>query len=370
MKKTLTLSALLALATSSLAPSTSRAGDVADAIDAKAPVASGGTCFDYKWDDSRVDAHAPIGVMADHTHHAGEVMLSYRYMYMHMDGHQAGTDSLSTRQVFDRGYMVAAEEMDMHMHMWSAMYAPTDRITFMAMLNYVEKDMTMVSNPHAMMHGHDMGHGGGHTGRFGHGSSGLGDLSLGLLYGLYDDRSQRVHAGLALNFPTGDVDEKQDGVYLPYGMQLGSGTWDLTPSLTYLGQCNDLSWGAQAKGTFRLEDEGDSGFSYGDAVDLTAWSALRLADPVSISARLAWRYEDDITGHYDGPHNHVAPPHFQQNYGGHTLEAGLGLNLKAVSGPLKGHRLAIEALTPLYQDLNGVGMDREVTLVAGWQFAF
>ncbi|MCB1230115.1 MAG: transporter [Verrucomicrobiae bacterium] len=366
MKKSFILSLLLGLGASQL----SHAGDVADAIDAKAPIASGGTCFDFPWDASRVDSHAPIGVMADHTHEAGEIMLSYRYMYMHMDGHQAGTDSLSTHQVFQRGYAVAAEEMDMHMHMWSAMYAPTDNLTFMAMLNYVEKDMELVANPHGMMHGHDMGHGGGHTGRFGHSSAGLGDFSLGALYKLYDDRAQRVHAGLALNFPTGDVEQKQDGVYLPYGMQLGSGTWDLSPSLTYLGQCNDLSWGAQGKGTFRLEDEGDSGFSYGDAVDVTAWTALRLCDSASISGRLGWHYEDDIDGHYNGAHNHVAPPHFQQNYGGHTLEAGIGLNLKAVSGPLKGHRLAIEALTPIYQDLNGVGMDREYSLVAGWQFAF
>lgn len=116
-------------------------------------------------------------------------MLSYRYMYMHMDGHQAGTDSLSTHQVFQRGYAVAAEEMDMHMHMWSAMYAPTDNLTFMAMLNYVEKDMELVANPHGMMHGHDMGHGGGHMGRFGHSGAGLGDFSLGALYKLYDDRS-------------------------------------------------------------------------------------------------------------------------------------------------------------------------------------
>lgn len=370
MKKSITLSSLFAVVAISLAPSSSQAGDVTDAIDAKAPVPAGGTCFDYKWDDHRVDSHAPIGVMGDHIHHAGEVMLSYRYMFMHMDGHQAGTDSLSSKQVFQRGFGVAAEEMDMHMHMWGAMYAPTDWLTFMAMLNYVEKDMTMVANPHAM-HGHGHGgHGGGHTGRFGHSSAGLGDISFGALFGLYDDRSQRIHGGLALNVPTGDVEQKQHGAYLPYGMQLGSGTWDLSPSLTYLGQCNDLSWGAQAKGTFRLEDEGDSGFSYGDAVNVTAWTALRVTDSMSISGRLGWQYQDDIDGHYNGPHNHVAPPHFQQNYGGHILEAGLGVNLKAVNGPLKGHRLAIEALTPIYQDLNGVGMDREYSLVAGWQFAF
>ena len=106
--------------------------------------------------------------MADHTHHAGEMMLSYRYMFMHMEGHQAGTDSLSTQDVFHRGFGAAAEEMDMHMHMWGAMYAPTDNLTFMAMLNYVEKDMSLIANPHAA-HGHDGGH--MPSGRFGHSSA-------------------------------------------------------------------------------------------------------------------------------------------------------------------------------------------------------
>lgn len=34
----------------------------------------------------RADGHAPIGVMGDHTHAAGEWMFSYRYMRMEMGG--------------------------------------------------------------------------------------------------------------------------------------------------------------------------------------------------------------------------------------------------------------------------------------------
>lgn len=362
----LTLAALATAATLAALPGGLHAGD--DAGKAVAPPEK--NCFDFAWDAGRPDSHAPIGVMADHTHEAGEWMLSYRYMFMDMDGHRAGTDSLSSHEVFHRGYDAAATDMDMDMHMWGFMFAPTDKLTLMGMLNYVEKEMTLVANPHAHGDGgHDHGHG-GHTGTFGHESAGLGDLSLGAMYKLYDDRAQRLHTGLALSLPTGDVDESQHGQHLPYGMQLGSGTWDLVPSLTYLGQCDDLSWGAQAKAIWRLEDEGDTGFAYGNAADATAWLALRLCDWASISGRLAYHYEQDITGHYDGPHAHVAPPHFQPNYGGHTLDGGIGLNLKVANGPLKGHRLAIEGLLPMYQDLNGVGMERNFTLVAGWQFAF
>ncbi len=319
------------------------------------------------FDPHRVDAHAPIGVMGDHTHEAGEMMVSYRYMTMHMDGHQAGTNGLTSHQVYDFGFAVAAESMDSHMHMLGIMYAPTDWLTLTSMLNYVQKDMQLLSNPHGGGHGH--GHGGG-ANSFGHSSEGLGDITVGALVKVYDANRQRVHLNLGFVLPTAEVDEKMGNSFLPYGMQLGSGTFDFKPGITYLGQADNLSWGAQAMGTFRLEDENDSGFSYGDGVNITTWVAHPLSDMLSVSGRLNYSYYDALEGHYNGPHGHAAPPHFQQNYGGHTLEAGVGLNLLFKNGALSGHRLAVEALTPLYQDLNGVGMDREYSIVIGWQKSF
>jgi len=43
---------------------------------------------------TRPDDHAPIGVMADHYHHAGEWMFSYRFMRMEMGGNRLGTDDI------------------------------------------------------------------------------------------------------------------------------------------------------------------------------------------------------------------------------------------------------------------------------------
>ena len=43
------------------------------------------------WSASRVDSHAPLGVMGDHTHEAGEWMLSFRAMRMVMDGNRTDT---------------------------------------------------------------------------------------------------------------------------------------------------------------------------------------------------------------------------------------------------------------------------------------
>ena len=48
---------------------------------------------------SRPDSHAPIGVMGDHGHKTGEVMLSYRFMAMGMQGLQSGTSTVEIAEV-------------------------------------------------------------------------------------------------------------------------------------------------------------------------------------------------------------------------------------------------------------------------------
>ena len=47
----------------------------------------------------RADGHAPIGVMGEHRHKTGGVMLSYRFMHMDMEGYRSGTNGLSPEQV-------------------------------------------------------------------------------------------------------------------------------------------------------------------------------------------------------------------------------------------------------------------------------
>ena len=331
------------------------------------------------WNAGQPDSHAPIGVMGDHTHGAGEYMLSYRFMTMAMDGHRRGTQSLSAEDIFGLGYDIAASDMSMDMHMIGMMHAPTSKLTLMAMVNFVEKQMNLTRKPvHGM--GHMGGHGGmmmgGHHGgddeggSFSHASSGLGDITFGGMYKIHDANRQRIHLNLGIGIPTAGVQEKEHGMLLPYGMQLGSGTWDLKPGITWLGQRDGYSFGAQAMGTIRLEDENEAGYALGDQLNLTAWAARALNEDLSASLRLSYTNADAIEGHFSSHHSHAAPPFIQGNYGGEFLEGGIGLNFQIRKGALKGHRLAIEGIFPLSQDLNGVGMERDYSVIAGWQFAF
>ncbi len=316
----------------------------------------------------RPDSHAPIGVMGDHLHSKGEFMLSYRHMGMQMEGHRVGENRVTAHQVYQRGFSSAAESMDMEMDMFGAMYAPSDKVTLMLMAHHIESEMSMVANPHATMDDH--GEHGGNGMNMSHATSGWGDTSLTALVRGFENEKLATHWNLGLSAPTGSVSEVMHGVYQPYGMQLGSGTWDAKIGATVSSRSEKLTWGAQALGIIRLESAGDSGFGRSDAFEGSFWSAWRFSSPLSLSARLKYTAEGPLKGHYDGPHSHAAPPHFQPNYGGDILEALVGLNFVFREGPLQNNRIALEYGMPVYQQLNGVGMNREDSLTLGWQLSF
>ncbi|MFC6977517.1 hypothetical protein [Microbulbifer taiwanensis] len=282
------------------------------------------------------EGHAPAGVMADHLHAKGEWMFGYHAMREEYSDVYSGSDKVGAMELGMAGYSMIPTGMTMDMHMLDIMYAVSDDLTLMLMPQYMTMDMSMemIAGGHGHMgdmHGdHKMG---GHR----HDVSGVGDTVVGGLFRLADTRGYRLHATLGLSAPTGSVDEKNaDGAFTHYGMQLGTGTWDLLPSITYTSALERLSWGAQLSARLPLEDENDSGFAFGERYGATAWSAYRLADWISLSARLQYAKEGDVDGHYNGPHNHSSPADLQGNYGGELLDYGLGVNLVGQQGALAG----------------------------------
>jgi hypothetical protein len=57
------------------------------------------------------------------------------------------------------------------------------------------------------------------------------------------------------------------------------------------------------------------------------------------------------------------------NQGGDRIDLAFGANL-AGRGIVDGHRLAFEAVRPLYQDLNGPHLETDLILTLGWQYTF
>ncbi|MGB1127168.1 MAG: transporter [Opitutales bacterium] len=329
---------------------------------------------------SRPDAHASISVMGDHTHAKGGLMLAYRYMHMHMDGMRSGTDRVSSSEVFaaDGGYTVTPENMSMEMHMFGLMYAPTNTLTLMLMANYLETEMDhrLVTQMAANRIN------GGATG-FTTESFGWGDTKLSALYRFYLEENRKAHFGLGISIPTGSIDERDalpsmmgpTQQQMPAPMQLGSGTYDLLPSLTFVQQFEDWSWGAQANGIIRLEDENSNGYRHGHAFEAVSWAGYKLADWIGINGGLSYKNTGKLKGTQNdvnrlGPNGRSVTTAFNHNYGGERIDVILGVNLLGTSGRREGHRIAADVRAPLWQDLNGYQLETDWVLTLGWQKSF
>lgn len=306
----------------------------------------------------RPSDHGPAGIMAGHTHNGGEVMVGLEWIHSDFGGasNRSGTEAISDADIVAAGYMARTQSMQMDMAMLHIMYAPSDRVTLYAMPMWMRMKMTMVGIGADMP---DDGGMGGHDGHhmlapgetMTHSTQGIGDTEVGALVALSKAPKLGVIAGLGVSAPTGKVDRKdQDGNFVHYGMQSGSGTWDLVPSLTVKGMSAGFSWGSQAKYRFRAEDENESGFRFGDIFTANAWGAVPLGRMFSLSGRLGYSDEGKVEGHYNAGHNHASPPDRQANYGGRLVDAGIGANIAIGSRWQAG----VEANVPLYQDLNGI----------------
>ena len=302
------------------------------------------------------DGHAPISVMGDHMHEMGEWMVSYRYMNMDMESLLSGSDSVTATSQFTGMTTMVPAEMIMDMHMFGTMYAISDKWTLMGMLNYLENkmDMSMPMNMSMSME-----------------SSGIGDLKLAGLYDLAQwDSARRMHLNLGLSLPTGSIDEKHtNGNTLGYGMQLGSGTYDFHPAITYLAQTESYSYGAQIGGVLRI-GENDQDYTLGNKFEAVLWGARKITESLSASVKLDYSSQNEVDGEDSRMMKMMSPALSPTSQGRDITTLGLGLNYYFQNGGLSGHRLAAEWETPIDQKVNGVQLELDSVWTLGWQYAW
>ena len=303
----------------------------------------------------------PIGVMGGHAHTQGDWMFSYRAMRMDMDGNLDDSDRISTSKVLD-DYMIAPKSMTMDMQMVGAMYGVNDDLTVMLMAPYLDIEMDHVTR---------MGR------KFTTRTHGIGDVKFSSLYKLRQWGMHELNLNAGVSFPTGSIDEKDDtpagrNQHLPYPMQLGSGTYDLLPGLTYLGRNADISWGAQGIAVIRLGDN-DNDYTLGDRFNLTSWISNAWTPQWSSS----FRVNAEWWGNIDGSDEKLSPmaPNMVPTAdpdlrAGRRFDLLLGGSFAPASGWFEGQRFAAEFGAPVYQNLDGPQLEADWTLTLGWQLAF
>jgi hypothetical protein len=251
--------------------------------------------------------------------------------------------------------------MTMDMHMLMVMYGLTDRLTLMGMATYQMNTMDMLMNM-----------GMGNRAEPPMRTNGFGDTEL---RGIYQINKYLV-GSLGLSIPTGSINEEFETMGMtfraPYGMQLGSGTVDLKPALTYnhLSRDSKWNWGGQVMYTYHI-GKNSNHYSLGNSIKVTSW-LQRALGPVSSWLRLAYSNTGRIHGQdpeiqklLDPVMGAPTPDADPNNYGGQMLNGLLGVSY--MKGPFS---IGVEGGVPFYQNLNGLQLKTDWLLTAGAQVMF
>jgi hypothetical protein len=321
-------------------------------------------------------SYTPIGIMTDHLHPKGGWAFSYSYMQMNMQGSRSGTENLNSERLLTN-YVMAPTRMTMQMHMLMAMYGVSDRLTLMGMLNYNRNSMGMVMIPMDQM----MNMPGMNMNAMANmpsvcRSAGLGDSKLWALYRLLNNSGQRLVVGGGLNAPTGSTSVSGttllgDHTRLPYMMQLGSGTWDILPAITYTGGKHRFYWGANVEGSLPMGTNAH-GYAWGPQIKSSAWLSYKCLPWAAASVRM----EAAVSGRMTGYDPQIAPLMLNDpcadamHTGGQRAQLYLGLNFSKLGAWLPGATVQVEVGLPVYQNLNGPQMRLQNTVQAGCMYAF
>ncbi|MES2626289.1 MAG: DUF3570 domain-containing protein [Pseudomonadota bacterium] len=322
------------------------------------------------------DHQAPAGVMFAHRlTAAGTFMAGYRVTH----ARQAGALMRGTRSVADTNVVqnacsaevlcrYAPSRMTMTMHMLDLMYAPTDSVTVMLMPQFMSMDMqtrALAGRPAPIPGVHEHGSMSSHV------SADLGDTVAAALISLHESATQSLHFNLGVSIPTGKVDLeyersfKADGGLKHFDMQTGSGTWDLLPGLTWSGTAQSWQWGMQLGGIKRLEEKNSSGYRLGDVVEVSGWLGHALNTWLSGSLRTVWSRKGKLQDDFTVYNSRSSPMDFPANQGGRFMDLGLGLTVN-----LAGNDVSIEWLQPMYENYEGIQLERDSTIAASWRYGF
>lgn len=317
----------------------------------------------------------PVGMMNSHVHKKNTWMLTYKYMNMNALSPIEGTKSISEMEVY-KSYITYTPNMNMGMHMLMGMYGITDRLTTMVMLNYNTNsmDMKMMDTQMADMPGMTMDM--SNTTNMSMKTSGFGDSKLYFIYNLVKKSHSQILINAGVNIPTGTIQIKgasdnmlYPSLRYPYMMQMGSGTIDVLPGLTYVYQKHKFALSSQFSSVIRTTTN-SVGYKYGNVYNLNIWGAYNWWNNFSSSVRILGSNSGSIKGSDPAIYRYNEIAANPINYGGSRVIGYIGTLYQFKSGFLKKTRIGVEYGLPLYQNVNGIQNQFKQSVVASLSHSF
>lgn len=288
--------------------------------------------------------------------------VSLSYIDVKFDTYKDGTKDLSTSDVLwsgpgsleartDENFPVVPTIIYQQAVQFTASYDISERYSIHASIPYIRQETEHISSVPGFSD-------------FTIVSQGIGDIEIGASWFVPLNSSNSMLFNLGLSLPTGSIDEKghtprdaNRDTQLPYTMQLGSGTYDLRPSITYTGKSSLWRYGASLNLTLRT-GKNSRNYSLGNVYQGDIWTRYERCGWIQPSFRVNAIVWDRISGQDDeittaGPYPYPAAVTNPDYFGGTKFITQFGLRLKDPKGLLKNTFLELEAGLPIYQRLNG-----------------
>ena len=291
---------------------------------------------------------------------------AYQYVHASFEDYQSGTRRVPLAEMQAR-FPALPIEITQNVHLISVGYNINPRLSIDAQFSYVRQETYHISS----VPGFD---------EFTIRSNGVGDTSLGLNYLLWNDDNDSLQVGAAFIIPTGSINEKgrtprdaTNDTLLPYTMQLGSGTFDFNPSVTYVHRMEKTEWINQLQGTIRM-GKNHHNYRLSHRAVLKTSLFYNLLPYLQPSIKLLGVYWDRIHGQDNDlilPGGiYPAPVTNPSLFGGRKIDFLIGLRAPVKRGILEGHQFEVEAGLPIYQHLNGPQPGEKWRIAASWNMQF
>jgi len=313
-------------------------------------------------------------------------------MTMSMDGLMDGSTSVDGNSLLGMPvmmgmptgkFMAVPTSMDMTMLNITAGYSFSDDLFGAVMLMHKDNRMDMQFNAMMQMS----------TGQDGFTmeSSGIADTMLMGKYRLFANDplipTRQASLMFGLSLPTGSIDERNSNhpvamrqrELLPYGMQLGSGSYDPTIGLLYQASASPYWWGINGTFTARLHDN-DRNYRLGNETRLDLYGMYQFRYNLLAQVQLNGSHWGKIRGEADEALStsmatssgrvtqadptspYLTPQWNPNNYGGRKILATVGLQWQ----PAPLHIIDINIGVPVYQHLNGPQLEEEMRVMLTW----
>ncbi len=293
-----------------------------------------------------------------HNQADNNVRMTARWQRTTMSGNMVGSNDASDAQVLAQGYGIVPQEMTTDMFVFGLARHMDNGVKLSATIPYVIKRMQSVTYTTT----------GTPISKFTTQSDGVGDVVLRAGQKL---RGTKWHTSLGVSVPLGSIDIADRILLpnvslvrrrLPYMMQLGSGTFDLQPAVSFVnrfGAKKNMTFGFQLSGTVRLGTN-HANYAFGDKVKAVVSFGRHMFDG---HGRLALSYEssDRIEGR-DSEIFGAAQMADPENYGGERLIAKASYRLR--------NGLSVQAALPLHEDLHGTQMSLSHVLGVNYMSRF